>query len=190
MLRAGFERRYQARIEGLEHKAHHIIKVKDIWQVLVGLVNFTYGLTIAVAVYVFLHYVLSLFPWTRAFANGMYRMAVDPLRTMGSGLVGIIPNLVFIVILIVVTRYGLKLIRAIFDSVGAGTMTWKGFDPEWALPTYRLVRLLVIAFAVVVAYPYIPGSESGAFKGVSLLIGVLFSWVPLRSSGTWSPATA
>ncbi len=175
LLRAGFERRYKARIEGLEHKAHHIIKVQHIWWVLAGLLNFMYGLTIAVAVYVFLHYVLSLFPWTRTFANGMYRMAVDPLRTMGSGLVGIIPNLVFIGILIVVTRYGLKVIRAIFDSVGAGTMTWKGFDPEWALPTYRLVRLLVIAFAVVVAYPYIPGSESGAFKGVSLLIGVIFS---------------
>jgi small-conductance mechanosensitive channel len=102
-------------------------------------------------------------------------MAVDPLRTMGSGLVGIIPNLVFLGILVVVTRYGLKLIRAVFTSLGAGNMTWKGFDPEWALPTYRLVRLLVIAFAVVVAYPYIPGSESGAFKGVSLLIGVLFS---------------
>jgi small-conductance mechanosensitive channel len=174
-LRAGFERRYRARIEGFEHKAHHIIKVKQIWQVLVGLLNFTYGLTIAVAVYVYLHRIFSLFPWTRAFANNMYRMAVDPLRTMGSGLVGIIPNLIFLGILVVVTHYGLKLIRAVFDSLGAGTMTWKGFDPEWALPTYRLVRLLVIAFAVVVAYPYIPGSESGAFKGVSLLIGVIFS---------------
>ena len=175
LLRAGFERRYRARIEGFEHKAHHIIKVKQIWQILAGLLNLAYGLTIAVAVYVYLHYVLSLFPWTRAFANSMYQMAVDPLRTMGSGLVGIIPNLIFIGILVVVTRYGLKVIRAVFDSLGAGTMTWKGFDPEWALPTYRLVRLLVIAFAVVVAYPYIPGSESGAFKGVSLLIGVIFS---------------
>jgi small-conductance mechanosensitive channel len=175
LLRAGFERRYRARIEGFEHKAHHIIKVKQIWQILAGLLNLAYGVTIAVAVYVYLHYVLSLFPWTRAFANSMYQMAVDPLRTMGSGLVGIIPNLIFIGILVVVTRYGLKVIRAVFDSLGAGTMTWKGFDPEWALPTYRLVRLLVIAFAVVVAYPYIPGSESGAFKGVSLLIGVIFS---------------
>ncbi len=175
LLRAGFERRYRARIEGLEHKAHHIIKVKQIWGIVVGLLNLTGGLTIAVAIYVYLHYVLSQFPWTRAFANSMYHMAVDPLRTMGSGLVGIIPNLVFLGILVVVTRYGLKLIRAVFNSVGAGTIKWKGFDPEWALPTYRLVRLLVIALAVVVAYPYIPGSESGAFKGVSLLIGVIFS---------------
>ncbi len=174
-LRAGFERRYRARIEGFEDKAHHIVRVEQIWRVLAGLLNLTCGLTIAVAVYVYLHYVFSLFPWTRPFANSMYLIAVDPLRTMGSGLVGMIPNLVFLGILIVVTRYGLKLIRAVFDSLAAGTMTWKGFDPEWASPTYRLVRLLVIAFAVVVAYPYIPGSESGAFKGVSLLIGLVFS---------------
>jgi small-conductance mechanosensitive channel len=175
LLRGGFERRYRARIEGFEDTAHHIIKVEQIWGVLTNLLNLTCGLTIAVAAYVYLHYVLSLFPWTRAFANSMYLIAVDPLRTIGLGLVGIIPNLVFLGILIVVTRYGLKLIRALFDSLAAGTITWKGFDPEWAPPTYRLVRLLVIALTVVVAYPYIPGSESGAFKGVSLFIGLIFS---------------
>lgn len=174
-LRAGFERRYQARIEGFENKAHHIVRVEQILGVLAGLLNLVCGLTIAVAVYAYLHFVLSLFPWTRGFANSMYLLAVDPLRTMGLGLVGMIPNLIFLGILIVVTRYGLKLIRAVFDSLAAGTMTWKGFDPEWGAPTYRLVRLLVIAFAVVVAYPYIPGSGTGAFKGVSLLIGVIFS---------------
>ena len=174
-LRAAFERRYRARIQGLEHTAHHIIKGEQIWRFLTGLLDLTSGLTIAVAVYIYLHYVLGLFPWTRAFANSMYLLAVDPLRTMGSGLIGIIPNLVFLGILIIVTRYALKLIRAVFDSVATGTITWKGFDPEWALPTYRLVRVFVIALAVVVAYPYIPGSESGAFKGVSLLVGVLFS---------------
>ena len=49
------------------------------------------------------------------------------------------------------------------------------FDSEWALPTYKIVRLAVVAFALVVAYPYIPGSGSAAFKGVSLFIGVMFS---------------
>jgi small-conductance mechanosensitive channel len=175
LLRAGFERRYRARIEGIESTAHHIIKVEQIWRVLTGLLNLMSGLAAAAAIYAYLHYVLSLFPWTRGFANSMYVMAVDPLRTMGSGLVGIIPNLIFLAILIVVTRYALKLIRAVFDNLETGAMTWKGFDPEWALPTYRLVRILVVAFALVVAYPHIPGSESGAFKGVSLLFGVLFS---------------
>jgi small-conductance mechanosensitive channel len=49
------------------------------------------------------------------------------------------------------------------------------FDRDWAIPSYRILRVLVIAFAVVVAYPYIPGSHSDAFKGVSLFLGVIFS---------------
>jgi small-conductance mechanosensitive channel len=75
----------------------------------------------------------------------------------------------------VVIRYAMKVIRAIFDGLAAGSLTLTGFDPEWAWPTYRLVRILVIGLAVVVAYPYIPGSESGAFKGISLFAGIVFS---------------
>ena len=33
----------------------------------------------------------------------------------------------------------------------------------------------MIVFALVVGYPYIPGSESGAFKGLSLFLGIVFS---------------
>ncbi|HEY6990091.1 MAG TPA: mechanosensitive ion channel family protein [Bryobacteraceae bacterium] len=175
LLRAILERRYRARIEGLEGRAYHMVKVERIWRALTGLLNLAWGLALAVAVYTYLHYVLGLFPWTRGFANHLYSIAIDPLRTMGSGLVGIIPNLVFLAILIVIVRYVLKMIRALFDGVGSGTVTLKGFDPDWAGPTYRLVRMLVIVFAIVVGYPYIPGSESGAFKGVSLFIGIIFS---------------
>ncbi|HEY1338199.1 MAG TPA: mechanosensitive ion channel family protein, partial [Bryobacteraceae bacterium] len=78
-------------------------------------------------------------------------------------------------ILTVVTRYALRLIRVLFDGLSSGTLKLGEFDPEWAWPTYRLVRVLVMAFALVVAYPYIPGSNSGAFKGVSLFVGIVFS---------------
>ena len=121
------------------------------------------------------NYVLALFPWTRGFARDLYGIAVNPLRTIGLGLVGIIPNIVFLLILALVTRYGLKIIRLIFDGLARRTLTLRGFDPDWAWPTYRLVRFLVIVFAVIVAYPYIPGSESAAFKGVSLFMGIVFS---------------
>src|SRR5262249_12324493 len=60
-------------------------------------------------------------------------------------------------------------------AVRQGTITLAGFEREWADSTYNIVRILIIAFAVVVCYPYIPGSESPAFKGVTIFIGVLFS---------------
>ena len=62
-----------------------------------------------------------------------------------------------------------------FSAVGSGAIQVASFERQWAGPTYRLVRLGVIAFALVVAYPYIPGSETEAFKGLSIFAGVLFS---------------
>jgi small-conductance mechanosensitive channel len=126
-------------------------------------------------VYAYLSHVLGLFPWTRGLAKSLFAIAVDPLQTMGQGLLGMIPKLAFLAVLVVITRYALKLTRIVFERVADGTFIWKGFDPEWAPPTYRLVRILMIAFAVVVAYPYIPGSGSEAFKGISLLVGIIFS---------------
>jgi small-conductance mechanosensitive channel len=86
-----------------------------------------------------------------------------------------IPDLVFLVILALLVRALLRVVRLFFRRVGDGTLTLSGFEAEWAQPTDRIVRLLVIAFALVIAYPHIPGSGSEAFKGVTLLFGLLFS---------------
>jgi len=86
-----------------------------------------------------------------------------------------VPNLVFLTILTIIVRYALRMARLFFAAIERGAVKVSGFDRDWAWPTYRIVRLLAIAFAVVVAYPYIPGSESAAFKGVSLFLGVVFS---------------
>ncbi len=175
MLRTGLKNRYGTRMEAIEGKAHSIIRVEQVWRALAGLLNIAWGVGIAVMVYAYLSHVLGLFPWTRGLAKSLFAIAVDPLQTMGQGLLGMIPKLAFLAVLVVITRYALKLMRIVFERIADGTFTLKGFDPEWAPPTYRLLRILVIAFAVVVAYPYIPGSGSEAFKGISLLVGIIFS---------------
>ena len=73
----------------------------------------------------------------------------------------------FLVILVAVTRYVLALMSLVAAGIGRGSITLEGFDREWAVPTYRIIRGAVIGFAAVVAYPYLPGSESAAFKGMS-----------------------
>jgi len=86
-----------------------------------------------------------------------------------------LPDLVFLAVLALITRWLLKLIRLFFHRVADGTLTLSGFEAEWALPTERILRLLLIAFALVIAYPYIPGSDSEAFKGITLMLGLVFS---------------
>jgi hypothetical protein len=110
-------------------------------------------------VFACLDYVLGLFPWTRQVARYGSSLLFDPLRTMGNGLVDALPGLVLIAIVIVMTRYVLRITSLFFGGIASGRIRPAGFDQNWAWPTFRLVRIAIIAFAVVLAHPYIPGSK-------------------------------
>lgn len=174
-LEAGLERRYKAKIQDLQIKSFRILQAEQLWAGLHTTLRTLRLLLALVLLYITAHFVLGLYPWTRSFALRLFALLLDPLQTMGAAILGAIPNLVFLAILVVITRYLLKLVRLFFAGIERGTVALAGFDREWAWPTYRIVRLLVIAFALVVAYPYIPGSGSAAFQGVSIFLGVLFS---------------
>jgi small-conductance mechanosensitive channel len=169
------ERRIKGRLAGLEVKSLRIVNAAQLWRMLHGLRSLLWTGTVLMAIVLYLNFLLQLFPWTRWFGLRLFALLLDPLSTLGSSLLGAIPNLVFLAILIVAFRYVLKALRLVFAALAEGSLAPHGFEREWAWPTYRLVRLLVLALAVVVAYPYIPGSQSDAFKGVSILLGVIFS---------------
>jgi small-conductance mechanosensitive channel len=175
LIRATLERRYRSRIRNVQFGTVEIVRAEHLWQGLHRALGVVAGLLAVVAVYLGLDYVLLLFPWTRSFGNSLSSILLGPLATLGRGTVGFIPDLVFLVILALLVRSLLRVIRLFFRRVGDGTLTLPGFEAEWALPTDRIVRLLMIALALVIAYPHIPGSGSEAFKGVTLLFGVLFS---------------
>jgi small-conductance mechanosensitive channel len=174
-LRGRIESRYRSRVHDLEIHSFQIVRAERLWRAATGILGTIWGVFVVVAVYVYLGYVLKLFPWTRGAGVGLGEAVAVPVRYFAGGLLAIFPNLIFLVVLIVLTRSLLRLIRLFFDGVGAGRVALRSFDAEWAGPTYRLVRLLVVGLAVVVAYPYIPGSQSDAFKGVTLFAGLVFS---------------
>ncbi len=133
-----------------------------------------------ILLYFYVPLVLSFFPWTAPYSRRIVGYVLTPLGSVWVGFLAYLPKIFFIIVIVLVTRYILKLILLIFTAVQTGTLTFKGFHPDWAMPTYNIVRFLVIAFALVVMFPYLPGAGSDAFKGVSLFVGVLFS---LGSSG-------
>lgn len=169
------ERRFKSRIEVLEQKSRQLIHAQQLQAMLRGLIKMLRVLSVLVIVYLYLNLVLGLYPWTRPLAQRLFSIVLDPVRTMGTAVLVALPNLVFIALLMIVTRYALKLIRLFFAGIDQATITVSSFDREWALPTYKIARLLVIVLSIVVAYPYIPGSESEAFKGISIFLGVIFS---------------
>ena len=175
------EATYRQRVQSVGIQSFQLVRAEQIWVALHRAVVIARALIILALAFVYLQYVLGVFPWTRGFSGQLLGLVLDPLATMGWGIVNVVPNLFFLTILLLITRYLLKVISMFFAAVGRGEVALSGFEQEWADPTYKLLRVAVVALALVVAYPYIPGSGSEAFKGISIFIGIVFS---LGSSST------
>jgi small-conductance mechanosensitive channel len=169
------EARFHARVHALTIKSFEVIHAESLWGALTSGLKTLRALVVLVLLFVYVDFSFSLFPWTRPVVAKLGTWVVDPIITMGQGVVSFLPNLVFLAILFIVFRYVLKVMRLFFTGVERGTVAISGFEPEWSQPTYKIARLFVVGFALVVAYPYIPGSQSPAFKGLSLFLGVLVS---------------
>jgi small-conductance mechanosensitive channel len=169
------ERRFKRQIEALEKHSLKIIRTEQVWRIVRIALTVIQAVVVLSLVYVFMAFVMDLFPWTRRISDVLLGWVTGPLIAMGSGIIAFIPSLIFLVLLFYVTRWALRALQSFFKAVERGRVRFKRFDPEWAMPTYRIVSILVILFAVVVAYPYIPGSGSDAFQGLSILAGVLLS---------------
>jgi small-conductance mechanosensitive channel len=167
--------RIRSGVDSLEKKSYMLIKSVHLLKAIHGFFIFLKIFLIIALITGFVEYTLHLLPWTKNIAQSVLDLFLQPLKTMGNGILGFIPSLAFLTVIFFVTRYFLKLIRLLFTGIDQGAIELQNFPPVWAMPTFRIVRMLVIAFAVVIAYPYIPGSESGAFKGVTVFLGVLFS---------------
>ncbi|WP_374537694.1 mechanosensitive ion channel family protein [Chitinimonas taiwanensis] len=171
----------------LEHRTHHIVRAAPLLQLLGGLLRLGRLLLFVLLLYLTVELLLSYFATTRPYAGRLLGWMLAPLQQGGLVVAEQIPKLFFLAVLIIVTRYLLRVIRYLFREIERGNLRFEGFYPDWARPTQKIVSFLLIAFALMVAYPYIPGSESAAFKGVSLFLGVLFS---LGSTGAISNLVA
>jgi small-conductance mechanosensitive channel len=174
-LRAAAAARYRSRIHDVQVGSVEIVRGEQLWAGVQYVVRIVATLVAVGAGYLYLNYVLRLFPWTRGLGRSLSSIVLRPLSTLGTGFVAFVPDLVFLIVLAVVTRFIVRLVRLFFQRVGDRTVTVQGFEPEWAAPTGRMVSFALVAFAIVIAYPYIPGSGSEAFKGIGVVIGLMFS---------------
>jgi len=174
-LNAFLQPRVTSRMLNLEARSQRIFRGDQLWGLLRNALQLIRTLIVLFVIYAFTNFALSLFPQTRYAADKVFQFVFAPLGSMAEAVVAFIPDLVFLVVLFFITRYVLKLARGVFTAIDAGRLQFKGFETDWAWPTYRLVRLFIFIFALVIAYPFIPGSDSAAFQGISVLLGVLFS---------------
>ncbi len=169
------EKRVHGRLRSVRIKSFKLLDAERIWSAVRASLAALRVVLIITGCYLALAQVLRLFPGTRGTAQHLLSYVLGPLRSLARAAAATVPDLVFLAVLVFIVRWVLKAMRRFFEAVEGGSVALGGFAPDWALPTYRLVRILVLAFAAVVAYPYIPGSSSGAFKAVSVFAGILFS---------------
>lgn len=125
--------------------------------------------------YLYLPMVLSFFPWTRGWAGALLHYIAHPLQLVWGGLISYLPNLFFIAVILIIAHYVVRTMKFIFVEIAKGHIEITGFYRDWAIPTYKIARFLAVVFTAIVVFPYLPGSSSPAFKGISIFLGVLFS---------------
>ena len=130
--------------------------------------------------YSWLTFVLRRFPYTRPWGESMRSFLLGRLAFIGTKIVEAIPDLFTVLLILLITRFVVRLSQVMFQAVEEGRLSIPYAYPETAQSTRRLVTALIWLLGLVLAYPYLPGSNSDAFKGMSVFVGVVLS---LGSSG-------
>ncbi len=125
------------------------------------------------ATYLWLAYSLRLFPYTRPWGEQLRGYLVGLLGSMLHGIAHALPGLLTVVIIFVITRSVAHLLDGFFQRVEAQHIRIGWLDEDTARPTRRIVTAVLWLFALVMAYPYLPGAQTDAFKGLSVLVGLM-----------------
>jgi small-conductance mechanosensitive channel len=115
------------------------------------------------------------FPYTQPWGQQLGAFLLSVLTTLGAGILNSIPGMFTVIVIFVLTRIVVRVVSGVFNQVEKGDLTLPWLHPDTARATRYLVVVLVWIFAIVFAYPFVPGSNTDAFKGVSVLLGVIIS---------------
>ncbi|MEX0278558.1 MAG: mechanosensitive ion channel family protein [Ruegeria sp.] len=137
--------------------------------------NFILLVVFFLGFYYYLSFVLLAFAETRYFAQLLLTYLTEPVLLIFKGIISYIPNLIMLALITWVTLYVIKGMRVFFDAVEAGSFDLGDFERHWINPTFNIARVVVILIALVFAVPYIPGSDSAAFQGLTILVGAMLS---------------
>ena len=174
-------------LTGIRIKNYEFIKKRKMVKALLKLLAV---LRVVILLFLFITIIpliFDIFPSTRYLSKIIIKWISEPIRDIGVAIINYLPHLFNIIIIIIITRYLLKGLRFFALEIERGILKIKGFHPEWARTTYSLIRIMLWVLALVIIFPHLPGSDTDAFKGISVFFGVLIS---LGSSSSISNAIA
>jgi small-conductance mechanosensitive channel len=173
----------EAAVQRLQASAvgdREFLRSARIVELLERLVTFVTGVLGLFVAYFWLTFVLRAFPYTRPWGESLRQFLVSRLSVLGLATLNALPGLFTVLVIVLVTRFITRLVYLLFQAIEHRRVTIRWLYPETAQPTRKLITAVLWLFAIAIAYPYLPGSDLDAFKGVSVFIGLMIS---LGSSG-------
>ena len=162
--------------KGLRIRNYTLLAADRLGAILRSTLNTVRWILLMLTIYTGLTAIFRIFPFTRDLSGQLAGYITDPLKKIGEGLWNYIPNLFTILVLVIIFRLLLRALHYLKMEIERGVLVIPGFYVDWANPTYQIIRILALAFLLIVIFPYLPGSDSAVFRGVSVFMGVLFTF--------------
>ncbi len=170
-----FQSKKDQLLKNLSYKDYTFLTAEQELQIVLFLVKIFRWIVYAVLLYITLPVIFSIFPFSREWADALFHLIWSPFKGVLIAIWKYLPNLFSIFVIYFVMKYVIRFVRYIFHEIEAEKLKISGFHSDWAMPTYSIVKFLLYAFMFVLIFPYLPGSDSNIFKGVSVFVGILFS---------------
>ncbi|WP_255557652.1 mechanosensitive ion channel family protein [Flavobacterium taihuense] len=174
-LRIFLIKRQDSYFSGLKIKESYVFSPQRHLEFVLKIVSLARIVVLIFTFYISLPAIFSVFPETEAYATTLLKWIFSPAKAALTGFLDFLPNLISILVIVLLFHYLLKAIKFFVDEIQKGQIKIEGFYSDWAKPTFNIIKVLIYAFMLVIIFPYLPGSNSPIFQGVSVFVGVLFS---------------
>ncbi|MEI7724245.1 MAG: mechanosensitive ion channel domain-containing protein [Bacteroidota bacterium] len=162
-------------MKSMRLKEYEFFNRQRLLTILLFILNVLKWIVILILLVVTLVTIFYLLPWTKAFSISLLGFIINPLKDILMKFWNYVPNLITIIVILFVTRLVIRFFKFLRQEVENETLKIPGFYADWALPTFNIFRVLIIIFTIVAIWPYLPGSGSQVFQGVSVMFGLVFS---------------
>ena len=163
------------KLKSIKIQSYEILDTEQQVSLLVMVNKIVKWIVVILQLLISLPIIFGIFPSTKGFALQLLDYFLIPIKKIILGVIGYIPNLISIFVIWYATKSLVRLARYIALEIEKGDLKIKNFFPEWAMPTFHIVRILLYTFMIAMVYKYLPGSDSGVFQGISVFIGLIIS---------------
>jgi small-conductance mechanosensitive channel len=130
---------------------------------------------VLVVLNVWVTFVLRQFAFTREWGERATEWMVGVVEQFAIAAAEAVPGLLMAILIFLLARLATRANGALMQRIERGEVQVTWLDTDTAGPTRRIGNFIIWLFALALAYPFLPGSNSDAFKGVSVLAGLMLS---------------